>query len=542
METYRRVIIWVTMAEAQLTELDSVSHRSVSVRQVLTVSLVTASIAYIVLFLVAAALRASYPLQLEWLECGALDTVGRVLHGQPIYVRPTHFFVPFLYTPFYYFVGAVACRVAGFDFSALRWLSTLCTVACFALQFAMASRLANSRLAGIVAAGYFAALYATTGWWFDLARVDMLYVALILGGIYLSWTRRPIFAALVFALAFQTKQTAILIAICVLAHEYRHPRRLLHGLLAFFAFAGASTLAFIHLYGPWFLYYTRYIPSHHPLELRGVPYFFGRDLLYPSLIAIAIVAMCGRLATQRARNDRTLQRTEAEKNHEFPSADYRFILATILGLSVSCFLGRIHTGASVNIALPLDAWLAILFGASVVIMLRWTSETNSPVSQRRGLLILGAALLQFVALARSPMRYIPSPAAKAEAAGELAQIARTPGNLYSLVNAADLAVVGKQSYANTAAVFDVLRAGQDETSKQLQQDMQQSFARHDYAAVLSNAPLDAPGSTAMDAPADLARYYRAGGPPLVARPASPDAFTADRTHPFPRYLSPAKSQ
>ncbi len=496
----------------------------------LQAAVVAASVGYIVLFLVAAALRASYPLQLEWLEGGVLDTVMRVLRGQPVYVRPTRMFVPFLYTPLYYYIGAAACWVGGAGFPALRWLSTLCTVACMVVQFSMASRLANSRLAGVVAAGYFAALYAATGWWFDLARVDMLYVALTMGAVYLSWRHRPLAAAILFVLAFQTKQTGALVAICVLAHEYRNPPRLFRGLGAFFLLGGASVLALMHHYGRWYLYYTRYLPSHQALELRGVFYFFGRDLLYPSSIALLVILFYGVLAFRSAAA------TPERENFWLPNT--RFLLFTSVGLAASCFLGRIHSGASVNIALPLDAWLAVLFGGSVASLLRWAGQGFD--ASRRGTFVLGAALLQLFVLARPPMRCVPSGAARAEAARELAIIAHTPGDVYSFNNAVDVAVAGKQSFADQGAVLDVLRAGHDVVSDTLDRDVRDAFSQRKYAALLSDVPIDPAGAAQADAPPDLAQFYRLSTAPLVARPLSADPFLADRTHLFPRFLSPIK--
>ncbi len=475
-------------------------------------------------------MRASYPLQLEWLEGGMLDTVGRVLRGEPIYVRPTHSFVPFLYAPLYYYAGAAAAWVGGLGFSSLRILGTGCTVACFAIQFRMAARLAGSALAGTLAAGFFAALYAETGCWFDLARIDMLFTALLLAGVYCSWTRKPFSAALLFVLAFETKQSGLLVAVCVLAHEYGDTRRLSRGLGSFVLLAAAATWVLSRLGSPWYLYYTSYIPRHHALELRGVLEFFGRDLLYPSFFALAIVGLCV-AATLRGPSRPA---TESGFPGTFLSAHARFLLFTTAGIAASCFLSRIHSGASINVALPLDAWLAILFGASVATLLRLRGIFVGAFQVRRGF-VLALALLQFAALARSPWRYIPSPSAKREAAAELETIRQTPGRVYALDDAADLATIGKESFANGAAIFDVLRADRGPVAQALEQDVEQSFSRREYAAIVSAQPLGRGGNF----PSNLTRFYRPMTTPLVSRPPDPDAFLADRTHVFPRYLSPA---
>ena len=207
-----------------------------------TLFLTVASIWYIAFFLVVALLRANFPLQLEWLEGGVLDAVARVVAHQPIYVAPTHLFVPYIYTPLYYYVGALACRMGGIGFTPLRLLSTVCTAGCFALLFAQTRALTASRQAGLIAAGCFAGLYAAAAGYYDLARVDMLYLLLAVAAIYAVWRQQPLLAGVLFACAYQSKQGAAIIAICVLAGTWRRPRQCIAGLLSFFVAAGGSTL------------------------------------------------------------------------------------------------------------------------------------------------------------------------------------------------------------------------------------------------------------------------------------------------------------
>ena len=76
-------------------------------------------------FLALAALRVTYPFELEWQEGGMLDHVLRVLAGQPLYVEPSLEFIAFPYTPLYFHVSALACKVLGVGLPALRVVSIL---------------------------------------------------------------------------------------------------------------------------------------------------------------------------------------------------------------------------------------------------------------------------------------------------------------------------------------------------------------------------------------------------------------------------------
>jgi hypothetical protein len=259
-------------------------------RQFLFAFLVFASLWHIAFFAVAACLRASFPLQLEWLESGVLDTVGRVLAHKPIYVAPTHLFVPYIYTPLYYYVGALLCRITGLGFAPLRWLSTACTAGCFALIFQQTRELTGSRRAGLIAVGCFAGLYAAAGASYDLARVDMLFLVLTLAAIYATWRDQSLLAGLLFACAYQSKQGAAIIAICVLAGTWRRPRQCATGLVTFVVATVGSGLLLNRLSDGWYGFYTQWLPSHHAFYPRGLFYLVVRDLgryLLPGLLLIA---------------------------------------------------------------------------------------------------------------------------------------------------------------------------------------------------------------------------------------------------------------
>jgi hypothetical protein len=64
------------------------------------------AVTFVALYVYTAALRVTYPFDLEWEEGAFMDHVLRVVHGDPIYVRPSLDFTPFIYTPGYYYVGA----------------------------------------------------------------------------------------------------------------------------------------------------------------------------------------------------------------------------------------------------------------------------------------------------------------------------------------------------------------------------------------------------------------------------------------------------
>ncbi|MFN3781621.1 MAG: hypothetical protein ACK4SO_05555, partial [Candidatus Kapaibacteriota bacterium] len=49
--------------------------------------------------------RLQYPYQLEWMEGGEVEHIQRLLDGKKIYCEPSMEFIPYIYTPFYYYIG-----------------------------------------------------------------------------------------------------------------------------------------------------------------------------------------------------------------------------------------------------------------------------------------------------------------------------------------------------------------------------------------------------------------------------------------------------
>jgi hypothetical protein len=159
-----------------------------------------AAVLYMLVYVVVACARLSYPFELEWLEGGSLQQVDRILSGRPIYARPDLSFVAFFYTPAYYYVAAAAATLIGPGFLPLRLVSLLASLGSLAVIFSFVRRDTGRVPPALMAAGLFAATFAASGGWFDLARVDSLYVCLLLLAAYVLRFGRPAGVAVLFGL------------------------------------------------------------------------------------------------------------------------------------------------------------------------------------------------------------------------------------------------------------------------------------------------------------------------------------------------------
>ncbi|MGH1345300.1 MAG: ArnT family glycosyltransferase [Nannocystales bacterium] len=175
--------------------------------------LVGVSIVVISVVLLVMVLRIGFPLELEWMEGGVLHQAQRFAHGEALYPPPGRDFVPFLYTPgFAVLLGSLG-KVFGVSYTLGRLISI---VSCVAIGWAIwrAVELAGKpRAHRIAAVALFASGYVFTFRWLDLARPDTLAMALCVWALVVlrdarGSHRKAIFAGVLMALSFWTKQTA----------------------------------------------------------------------------------------------------------------------------------------------------------------------------------------------------------------------------------------------------------------------------------------------------------------------------------------------
>ncbi len=491
-------------------------------RRVLRPFLIAASLWYLAFFVVIAALRASFPMQLEWVESGILDTVARVLAHQPIYVAPTHVFVPYVYTPLYFHVSALLCHITGIGFAPLRWISIVCTLGCFALIFELSRQFTGSRMAGFFAAGCFAALYGASAAAYDIARVDMLFLLLMLAAVYAFWLDRALLAAVLFACAYQSKQGAAIIAVCIFLAAWSRPRQCVTGLVTFLALTGGSVLWLNHISGGWYDFYTFWLPSHEPLDAPGLFYFAARDIgryLLPGLLLILWSA---------PRDPRLL----------LDSRRLNFLVAGTVGSFLTALAGRIHSGGAANAVLPLYAWFAVLFGVA----LHRQFDVKVGATSRRAQFVAGFAALQFLISFTMPSRFLPSAAARQQARQFMQQLAAVPGDIYVVDAAADLIPAGKQSFANGVPVWDIIRAGDSAAGRALIADLQQSIQQRSYAALLSPYPAQGGQLHFTGSPTDISNFYQLDVPPLLTGEAARELKIIQTPPIGPAYLFPLRTQ
>jgi hypothetical protein len=165
---------------------------------------------YLVLFAVSAADRLSRPLEeLTYGESWLLDGARQVARGEGLYASPDHLpLMQIAYTPLYYLVvGALERGVGDHGYTVGRAVSLVSTlVGSLALVWSVRCLTGYWRF-GWLAGGLLLTQNLTLLLWGTLERVDALALGLTLVGLALFTMRRGAAAAVLFVLAFFTKQT-----------------------------------------------------------------------------------------------------------------------------------------------------------------------------------------------------------------------------------------------------------------------------------------------------------------------------------------------
>jgi hypothetical protein len=264
--------------------------------------------------------RATFPLDLEWMEGGVLLHAQRIAQGKGIYVEPTLDFIPFLYTPLYPALLALLSFVLPLGYL----LGRLVSIAAFAaaLGLVVVTCMAETRdrrrrvlaiFAGISGAGAIVASFAFTGYFYDLVRADSLLLALEALALWLALRRQgwqsAALAGLLIALGFFAKQTAAILGIGLgvglLVTNFR--RGLVYGLTAAAALAlGIGFL--VKISGGWFWTYIFKLHQSHAFRKEAVTDIalpFTQQFAWPLFLAL-ILATAGLGLSRKLRRSDTI--------------------------------------------------------------------------------------------------------------------------------------------------------------------------------------------------------------------------------------------
>jgi 4-amino-4-deoxy-L-arabinose transferase-like glycosyltransferase len=384
--------------------------------------LISFGILFVLSYIIIVLIRIRYPFELEWIEGALVDHVNWLLTGHKLYVPPSLDFVPYFYTPLYFYASAALTKIMGIGFFPLRLLSFVASLGCFAIIYLFVKRETGSTFAGFLAMSFFIATYRITGSWFDLARIDMVFLLFLLWAIYLirfheTWLGY-VLAGVFISLSFLTKQNALIIAIpvalyCIIAR----PRLSIFFVGTAALLIGGSSVILNRIHDGWFYYYVFKLAPHHYMLRHRMIFFWFEDLLAPLPIAstFAIYYVIRRL-------------TGSPKK---PGLYYLLVTGGILG---GTWITRMHTGAFVNVLIPAYAMIAILFALGFFRMLGYVKEISGNgggrIHRNGTSFIYLICVVQFAALAYNPTHQLPTKADWEAGQRFIQTISGIPGDIW----------------------------------------------------------------------------------------------------------------
>ena len=455
--------------------------------------------------------RFSYPFELEWLEGGSLIQVLRLLDGKALYVKPALEYVAYIYPPLYYYLSALLARIIGQAwFTPLRIVSLASSLGVLLLIYVIVRRNSASRYWGLISAGFFAATFQIGGAWFDIARVDMLFIFLLLGATCCLEIGTPLAllaAGILSTGAFFTKQTALPVLLVILVYLLLFRNRKA-ALLAGGFFAASSILwAWIETVrsGGWYWYYVFELPSLHSLPPPGLAYFaWPIIILAPVSIAFTFGIVRFLLSPKT-----TLQGSRG------------IWMAFALGALGTSIVGALNPGSFNNTYIPAYAGIAVLFGieAPGIIAL-----FVIPGLRFLRALVYLACIVQFLTLVYNVPGQIPT-GRDLKAAQELVVVLANFDGPILIPNHNYLALLaGKTPYAHQIALQEI-RGNFGKPDRQwdaLSSEIKSDLENRKFSVIV----LDQPSPIWQDVP----RYYTENAIPY----SSPDVFwpvTGGQTRP-----------
>jgi hypothetical protein len=432
--------------------------------------------------------RFRHAYELEWIEGSSLVAVRRVMHGHQLYTPPTVHWTPNVYTPLYYWLGALVAHIGGLNFTTMRLISIVASLVLGVCVFFLVRCETNELVGSAIAAGLVYAMYHIADSFLDIARVDTLMVALLFAGLLVARiSRRPSVAAAaatLLVLAILAKQSAAAPAVAVIPWMWTRGRAVLTTFAATFAGELLAIVVWLQLTSHgWFWFYVWTLPQHHDIYHPAIRGFWRYDL-YRALPLSLLLAVFGFVAVFRNRELRAAW----------------FYIPVIGGLLFASYTARLHTGGASNVLLPIYVGIAVMAGIGI---------GYARTHWRPGLaaLLVVVVAIQFLHLRYSPSKLIPTSQSTA-GAHLVSELRALPGPVLLLGQPYLLARAGhgNDTTAQLSAIQDVLRGHPESNgARRLRAEMEQAVRSHRYCSVVVDRP-----ELYAEEPKDFSQYYQPG--------------------------------
>ncbi len=378
------------------------------------VLLFSISLIPLIIFIYIVISRIGIGFDIEWGEGAGINQINHILTKNALYIEPSINFAPLVYTPLYYYLSAGLALVLKDILVSARLVSVLSTLASFGIIALIVSRETKNTLIGWVAGSFYLACFSLSGGFYDLARVDSLYVSLLLMTLLVFLTAKNkfnfVFAGLLIAIGFFTKQSSIIVFFPIVIYCLTNIRKvawpmgivILLGILIPIILINNGS-------NGWFLYYIFDLPREHGYSVLSAANFWVGDLLGPLGISVGFglfyFVSTNSPFIEKGRISGVPGSRKAVLETDRLFQPRLILLLFSIGSIGAAWITRTSNGGGANNAMSAYAVLALLFGIGAGKILNRFNENTS-----KNYFVLATALIciQFIGLIYNPFNFIPT--------------------------------------------------------------------------------------------------------------------------------------
>jgi hypothetical protein len=413
------------------------------------------ALSFTLLYLYVGVARVRYPYSLDLIEDNLVMQAWRVAQNQPTFVPPNAEYVPQVYMPLYTWLGGLIFKVTGPGFTPLRFFSFLCTLATAVLLYWIAQRESRNRLLGFAVAGLFLAGYRLSGGWYELARVENLFVLVSLAGVatavYSHHTTWGLVATgVLMGLSLLTKQNGMLFAAGTAVYLLINVRWRIWLYIVPFALVGLLPIWLTNIASDgWFAIYVFGIAYASPIETVRIVETLRREI-FGAMLLLTLSLLLVVLGSLWRRGPLGFVR------HLLTDKPWPMVILAAVFVTIA---GRATIGGARQNYIIGYAFLCLAPALLTAEIVQWRAQW-----QRRAqpVLIIGL-LLQFI-LAWSPQvhkalnifnstEFIPTAAMKTAGDSLIAHIAAIDGPVFVMMHPPYALMAGKEPSVHIQSLY-----------------------------------------------------------------------------------------
>ena len=433
-------------------------------KEIFNLGLFALSLIPIILYFFVIYHRINLPFDLEWGEGAGINQIYRMLSGEKLYGEPTIKFAPLVYTPFYYWLSSALGGIFKQVTLAARLLSVLASLGAAGIIAWLVITETDNRLAGWLASVVYLACFALSDGFYDLVRVDSLYVFFLLVSFLLLRLRsKPaaLAAGLCISLGFFTKQSTLIVFLPLMAYLLSKSWNTAWPLLPAVVLGVILPFYWIDTRtGGWFTYYILRLPQEHGFSLISAIDFWIGDLMGPLGIALGfglfymVFQLSGKFTRKKSELERDQGDLRMKSRAELSQHQVLIYLLFAVGAIGSAWTTRAINGGGANNAMSSYAAVAIFFGLSYGFVDDLVKNAAKQEDIYRSI-FFGLVAIQLVGLIYNPFNFIPT-AGEVEANRVLiARMKAVEGPIWIPYRSHLPRLAGKETFIHAVNLFEL---------------------------------------------------------------------------------------